>query len=180
MQSKEGQKTILLILRLAGEPILVINFLSSGGVHQLHCVPSVGDLCWAGVPRCSANPDPDTVKQVLTTRTKIRSFYWIILSRTYYEGLLGKGTWKLQSLDHLFIAIFFVWLLFINIFFLWLGAVTVLIETFLKNWDPPPHRFSIVQIWIWDFFVFFLTPPPYLGLCPKFSRFLIMTPPLIK
>ena len=44
----------------------------------------------------------------------------------------------------------------------------------------PPHGFSNVRIWISDFFVFFLTPPPYWGKRPKFSRFLIMMPPLIK
>ena len=42
----------------------------------------------------------------------------------------------------------------------------------------PPLGFSKVPIWISNFFVFFLTPPPYWGKRPKLSRFLIMTPPL--
>ena len=33
----------------------------------------------------------------------------------------------------------------------------LIIETFLKIWDPP-HRFSNVRIWIWDIFVFFSDP----------------------
>ena len=45
----------------------------------------------------------------------------------------------------------------------------------------PPHGVSNVRIWILDLFVVFLPPPPspYFGKTPKFSRFLIMMPPLI-
>ena len=52
------------------------------------------------------------------------------------------------------------------------------IQTFLKNWDPP-LGFSNSQIEIGNFRLFLLPFLP-LGICPKFSRFYIVMPPLIK
>ena len=54
----------------------------------------------------------------------------------------------------------------------------ILIQTFLKNRDPP-LGYHNSQIEIGNFRLFFSTPPP-LGICPKFSRFFLVTPPLIK
>ena len=53
------------------------------------------------------------------------------------------------------------------------------------NWDifeklrPPPIGFQMSEFEFETFLVFFRSPPPpYLGHCPKFSCFLIMTHPL--
>ena len=64
-----------------------------------------------------------------------------------------------------------------NFSFLGWGLKVTYNSDFFEKLRPPPSVFKCPNLNL-RHFCFFSDPPPYLGHCPKFSCFLIMTPPL--
>ena len=65
-----------------------------------------------------------------------------------------------------------------NFSFLGWGLKVTYNSDFFEKLRPPPWVFKCPNL-NFRLFCFFSDPPPYWGKSPKFSRFLIMTPPLI-